>query len=183
MAEQVNEKSFRFLEPVENLPPTKRRKPSFYDEIINEFVESNLKCAEIKEVGRSPQTVQIMLNQRLKEKQWMFIKARLRNKKVYLERVDVQEKTLYDWVVKDHSLEETPESKKTLPDYVKPIIDVMRLLNSVIIKIRCPKCKALNAKDARHCRECNYRFYKNNEEYHESLRSIEKLEKELISEE
>lgn len=180
MAEQVED--FRFLKPIEHLPPTKRRKPSFYDEIISEFIESGLKYAEVKETGRAPETVQIMLSQRLKEKQLTFIKARIRNKKVYLERVDAREKTLCDFVDKNYSLEEAP-FEETSPKDVKPIIDVMHLLNSVIIKVRCPKCKALNTKDAYRCRECNYNFYKNEEEYQESLRSIEKLEKELNSKE
>lgn len=183
MIEQTNQEIFRFLEPVEKLPLTKRRKPSFYDEIISEFIESGLKYAEVKETGRAPETVQIMLSQRLKEKQLTFIKARIRNKKVYLERVDAQEKTLCDFVDKNYSLEEAPPSEKTSLEDIKPIIDVMRLLNSLIIKVRCPKCKALNTKDAYRCRECNHNFYKNEEEYRESLRSIEKLEKELNSKE
>lgn len=181
MAEQVED--FRFLKPIEHLPPTKRRKPSFYDEIINEFIASGLKYAEVKETGRAPETVQIMLSLRLKEKQLTFIKARIRNKKVYLERVDAQEKTLCDFVDKNYSLEEAATFEKTPSEDVKPIIDVMHLLNSVIIKVRCPKCKALNTKGAYRCRECNYNFYKNNEEYRESLRTIENLEKELNSKE
>ncbi|MEM2129194.1 MAG: zinc ribbon domain-containing protein [Candidatus Bathyarchaeia archaeon] len=183
MAEQANEKDFRFLEPVEHLPPTKRRKPSFYDEIIDEFRESGLKFAEVKGTGRSPETVQIMLSQRLKERKEECIKVRLRNKKVYLERMDVTEKTLYDWVINEHSVEHIDETRKNVPTEIKPSIDVMHLLNSVIIKIRCPKCKALNTKDARYCRECDHSFYRSNEEYHESLRSMQKLEKELSSKE
>jgi len=82
--------SFRFIEPVLQLPS--KRKHRIYDDIINEFVASGLKCAEVKNVGRNPMNVRIMLSVRLKERTLENIKAIIRNQKVYLIKVDVQKR-------------------------------------------------------------------------------------------
>jgi ribosomal protein L40E len=63
----------------------------------------------------------------------------------------------------------------------KPIIDVIHLLNTYIIKLKCPKCKTLNSKEVLFCRECNYNFYRDEKEYRSSLELIEKLERKINS--
>lgn len=108
------EMKFRFIEPVLQIPPRKKRRRSVYDEIINEFIESGLKCAEVKNVGRSPITVCTTLNLRLKERGFKNIKARLRNQKVYLEKVDIQTKIQHNGTLKTF-LE--PKNTRTTPTY------------------------------------------------------------------
>ena len=84
------------------------------------------------------------------------------------------------WLTKDQArgLKEIKDifEKPPAAPIEKPTIDIMHLSNSVIIRVRCPKCRTLNAKDTRRCRECDYRFYKDDNEYYKSLDSIEKLE-------
>lgn len=69
----------------------------------------------------------------------------------------------------------TPSRKKASAR-IKPTIDVMPSLDSVVVKVRCPKCGALNVKDVRRCKDCGSSFYGNEEEYREMLGAIEELE-------
>jgi len=176
----MSEESPRFIRPVECLPPSRGKKNGIYDEIINEFQKSCLTCAEVRDLGRKPQTVQIMLNYRLRKRKER-IRVVLRNKKVYLERLhgtqgaydtsmDCPQRTLIDFDLKQSDTK------------VRPSIDVTSILNTMIVKIRCPNCRALNAKDSSECRECYYKFYENKEARLEAIRSMEKLEKELNGE-
>lgn len=172
----MSEKSSRFLNPIERLPRGKRRKESFYDEIIREFIYSGIKCAEVKQLGRKPLTVQIMLKMRVKRRK-EAIKVLIRNKKVYLERSDDPGDDVPN--LGKHYFERTiANSDSRIADSrIKPSADVITLLNTAIVKARCPKCGELNAKNSRNCKECGHDFYANEEEYRESLVSMEKLEK------
>jgi len=176
----VPETEFHFLQPVEEVPSVRRRKPSVYDEIIREFIKSNLKCAEVKNVKKSPQTIYFMLTLRLKKMQLENVKVRLRSGKVYLEKVELQNaKHDNRQILKPTAITDFPGGYSD----GKPIIDVIHLLNTYIIKLKCPKCKALNSKEARSCRECNYNFYRDEKEYRSSLELIEKLERKINSKE
>jgi len=175
----MSEKVTKFLKPVEQLPRSRRGKNSFYDEIIREFVFSSFKCAEVKDLGRNPLTVQIMLKSRLKKRR-ENVRVLIRNKKVYLERIDGSRNK--SCVTTGHNLKQLhseSELKRRASKETKPSMDVMTLLNTAIVKARCPRCRMLNAKDSRECIECGYSFYANEEEYRASLRSMEELEKKL----
>jgi len=176
----TQENELRFLQPVERIPSPKRKKRSVYDEIIMEFLKLNLKYAEVKNVNKAPQTIYMMINLRLKKMQLENIKVRVRNGKIYLEKVETKTTTKCDKepVFKPTTLAEF-QQESTSPS--KPIIDVTHLLNTFIIKLKCPKCKALNSKEARFCRECSYSFYKDENEYRSSLELLEKLERKMNS--
>jgi len=83
----IEKKKKYFLLPVKKIP-SKPRKSVLYNNILDEFIKSGLRCAEVTEVGRKPRTIQIMLKKKLKERLTENIKVRLRNKKVYLERLE-----------------------------------------------------------------------------------------------
>jgi len=95
VAAENKEKKFRFIEPVLEIPSSKRRRHSIYDEIINEFVESDLRCVEVKNFGRSPIAVCIALKSKLKQRGLESVKAKVRNQKVYLEKVDLKNLSFY----------------------------------------------------------------------------------------
>lgn len=175
---EYKEMKFQFIEPVLQIPPCRKRRHSIYDEIINEFVNSGLKCAEVKNIGRNPVTVCTTLNLRLKRKGLQNIKARLRNQKVYLEKLDTQTEIQYPKLFSKSFIE--PKIQEQL-QHIKPTIDVISILNTYIVKLRCPKCKSLNPRDARYCRECKYNFYTNEEEYKHAMEIIEGLERNLNS--
>jgi len=167
-----------FLRPVDYLPRRRRAKGSFYDEIVREFIYSDLKCAEVKQLGRKPLTVLMMLRARFKRRE-EDIKVLMRNKKVYLERVN-------DSRISCGATSETENPKPTelgmqkrINKGIVPSFDLVTVLDTAIIKARCPKCQALNRKDAYICQECGQSFYSNEDEYHESFRRMEELEKEL----
>jgi ribosomal protein L32 len=174
----------RFLKPVDYLPRTRRKKESFYDEILREFIYSGVRCAEVKELGRKPLTIQTMLKTRI-ERRKENINVFTRNKKVYLERCtgpggrtsnldkDCSKQMVFD----SESIMSDSRMKRT-----KPTANVINLLNTAIVKARCPICGELNAKNSRICGDCGYDFYANEQEYRESLLSMEKLEKELNGE-
>jgi hypothetical protein len=173
------EKLPKFLKPVEQLPRSKRGKNSFYDEIIREFVFSSFKCAEVKDLGRNPSTVQIMLKSRLKKRREK-VRVLIRNKRVYLERIDDPRNKLGATTGRNlKRIHSEPELKRQANNETRPSVDVITLLNTAIVKARCPKCRMLNAKDSRECIECGHRFYGNEEEYRESLKSMEELERKL----
>jgi len=175
----MSEKLPKFLKPVEQLPHSRRGKNSFYDEIIREFVFSSFKCAEVKDLGRNPLTVQIMLKSRLKKRR-ENVRVLIRNKRVYLERID-DPRNKSDTTT-GHNLKRIHSEsglKRQTNNEIKPSMDVMTLLNTAIVKARCPRCQKLNSKDSRRCIECGHNFYADEEEYRESLRSMEELEKKL----
>ncbi len=177
MSEDKKESSFRFLTPVDMLPlrPDQR---GIYDNILDEFVKSGLRYAEVADIGRKPTVVSVMLKLRKKKRQIGNVDVEIRNKKVYLIKSDVKEDPIPEPIT-GTQLARYSEARKGLSPGIRPLIDVTTLSSGIIIKLRCPKCKALNTKDNRRCRDCGTEFYSRDEEYYESIRSIEKLEKEL----
>jgi len=152
-------KSLRFLKSIEEIPRTRKPRRNLYDEIIREFTYSGAKYAEVKNLGKTPLTIQQGLKNRLKRRKHN-IQVLLRNNKVYLKRLDFLQQT-------------------RLPPKTKPSYDVMYLLNSTIVRARCPRCKALNAKDAKACRDCGSELYPSEQEYQDSLEEMETLERSL----
>lgn len=116
-----------------------------------------------------------MLSLVLKKENIKDVKVRLRNKKVYLEKMKMQDLQLNNYVSEQNAIPQT----RTQPPYIQPIIDIIHLLNAYIVKLRCPRCKALNPKDARFCRDCKLNFYANKEEYRYQLEKLEELERKL----
>lgn len=171
--------TFRFLKPVSQIPKVKRKKRSIYKKIIREFMASGLNYAEVKNIGKNPQTIYAMLTLQLKRENIRTIRVHMRNKRVYLEKVEMQDFPLNNFISEPDVVSEKPDHSPR----PQPIIDIMRLLNTYIVKLRCPKCRALNAKDARFCRDCSYNFYADEEEYRYSLEKIEELETKLNSKE
>lgn len=92
---ETKEKRFRFIEPVLQIPPRRKRRHSVYDEIIDEFIESGLRCVEVKNFGRNPIIVCTALKSRLKKRGLESVKVRIRNQKVYLEKVDLKNLSFY----------------------------------------------------------------------------------------
>jgi hypothetical protein len=89
MSEKKKETEFRFLIPISEPPLIQRRKFSFYEDILREFVESNLKYAEVKEMGgRKPITVALTLRQKVKKRDIKNIRVLISKNKVYLERME-----------------------------------------------------------------------------------------------
>lgn len=171
--------TFRFIEPVSQIPKVKRKKRSIYEEIIREFMASGLNYAEVKNIGKNPQAIYAMLALQLKRENIRNIRVHMRNKRVYLEKLKTQNLPLNNFISESGVMTEEQDSSLR----PQPIIDIMRLLNTYVVKLRCPKCKALNAKDARFCRDCRYNFYADEEEYRYSLEKIEELEAKLNSKE
>lgn len=79
-------KSFRFIVPVENLPGINEDKSSLYNDIINEFLSSKLRYAEVILPDRSPRQINMGLRHYLKKKGIKGVRVRFLRKKVYLER-------------------------------------------------------------------------------------------------
>lgn len=89
MSTEGKEKKLRFLAPVEDLPFVRRHGVSLYDNILKEFMESNLKYAEVKETGgRKPITVALTLKRKLKKRGIRDIRVITRNKRIYIARMD-----------------------------------------------------------------------------------------------
>jgi hypothetical protein len=161
--------------------PLRPDQRGIYDNILNEFIKSGLKYAEVMDIGKKPALVSMMLKLRKKKRQIGNVDIEIRNKKVYLIRSNIRDDPVHE-PVKEIQLAKYTEAGKGLSPKIKPLIDVTTLAGGLIIKLRCPKCKALNAKDNRHCKDCGTKFYNDDEEYYQSSRSMEKLEKELNSE-
>ena len=87
MAIEKKEKDFRFLIPVEKIPPGPV-KTMIYDNILQEFIQSRLKYAEVKDIGKKPATMAMTLKRRLKERHIENIKVTRRKEKVYLARLE-----------------------------------------------------------------------------------------------
>lgn len=87
MSEKKKERELRYLSPIEELPP-KWVRSGLYDDILNEFMESGLKCAEIKDLGKNPATVVYSLKRKIKDKRIQNVVVRQRSKKIYLQRLE-----------------------------------------------------------------------------------------------
>jgi len=87
MSEKKKEKSFRFLTPVEKIPPGPGRS-TIYGNILREFLGSGLKYAEVIDIGKKPVTIVIMLKKKMKESGIRNVTVKIRNKKVYLEKIE-----------------------------------------------------------------------------------------------
>ena len=85
MSEDKNT-SFRFIIPIENLPERKSADGSIYSEIIQEFIGSNLKYAEVTLPTKSSATICAYLRRYVKQNEIKNIKVRYIHKRVYLER-------------------------------------------------------------------------------------------------
>lgn len=163
-------KSLRFLKSVEDIPRTRKARRSIYDEIIREFLYSGAKYAEVKDLGKTPLTIQSGLKNRLKRRK-DNIQVLVRNKKVYLKRLHFLQQTR-------HLTGTTGRTPQPHPN-TKPSFDIMYLLNTTIVRARCPRCKALNAKDSRTCRDCGSDLYSSEQEYRDSLKEMKTLERSL----
>lgn len=80
-------KELRYLAPVEKIP-SGRERSSFYDDILKEFMNSNLKYAAVKDLGKRPSLVAYMLKKRIKDNQIKNIAVMQRSNKVYLARIE-----------------------------------------------------------------------------------------------
>jgi len=87
MSERKKEKEYRYFMPVEKIPPGPMR-IGVYDDILKEFMDSGLKYAEVKDMGRRPETVTQSLKTRIKNRRIENIVVIVRGKKVYLERLE-----------------------------------------------------------------------------------------------
>lgn len=86
-----DKKELRFLIPLQKPPVSQRTtRASFYDDVLNEFIESNLEYAEVKELGKNIVTVTYSLRRKLKERNIENVKVICRKKenKVYLVRTE-----------------------------------------------------------------------------------------------
>ena len=81
-----NARGLHYINPIKSLPPGTRQRSPFYDDIIKEFMNSNLQYAEVKDLGRKPVTMAFTLKKRIKQKNLQNIQVLFRNKKVYLVR-------------------------------------------------------------------------------------------------
>jgi hypothetical protein len=77
----------RYLTPVEKVP-RQRERSSFYDDILKEFVNSSLRYAEVKDLGKRPSLVAYMLKKRIQDKQIQDVAVMQRSGKVYLGRTE-----------------------------------------------------------------------------------------------
>lgn len=171
------DKTSRFLRPVDYLPRSRRGKSSFYDEVLREFIYSGFRCAQVKDLGRSPLTVLAMLRSRLKHRNERMLVC-IRNKRVFLKRLDSNDLPSVAGGNSSHPSSDSRRENSRGID-IKPSFDVVTILNTAIVKARCPRCRALNRKDARVCQDCRHDLYVSEEEYHEALASMEELEKGL----
>jgi len=80
--------NLRFITPVDRIPGRKKDSSIVYDEVIREFLDSKLKYAEVNLPNKKPQTANLALRKRLKEKRINQVIVRFINKKVYLERLE-----------------------------------------------------------------------------------------------
>ena len=71
------------LKPVKELPQRRFRRETIYDDIVEDFLESNEKYAEVTVEGKKPETLLSALRKRAKNKNLKVMKL---SGKVYLER-------------------------------------------------------------------------------------------------
>lgn len=79
-------KNLRFIIPVETIPGIKKAETSLYGDIINEFLISKLKYAEVTLENKDPFKIRNGLRHYIKKKSVGEIEVRCIGKKVYLER-------------------------------------------------------------------------------------------------
>jgi hypothetical protein len=144
---------------------------SFYDEIIREFLYSGVKYARVKDIGKKPMTVLVGIKNRVRQRK-DNINVVIRNKRVYLERLDSIHKS--NFVPKTNTYSNADCSAKR-----KVSFDVMKLLNTTIVKARCPRCRTLNTKDSRTCRDCGHPLYQTEQDYQAAKKEMQSLEKTL----
>lgn len=87
MTEEGKETDFHFLKPVEALPIRKRERASFYDQIIDEFIESRLKYAMVKEMDKKPLSITYALRRILKKRGLKNIRVYQIKNQVYLKKL------------------------------------------------------------------------------------------------
>jgi phage FluMu protein Com len=167
----MTDKILRFLKSVDYLPQSKRGRDSFYDEIIREFLFSEAKYAEVKDTGKKILALQVGLKNRVKQRR-ECIKVLTINKKVYLERLDPTE-------LKKMQIKSNDRTSQL--SLQKPSIEVVKVLNNTIVKVRCPNCKTLNAKDERTCMDCGRVLHQTEEQYQASMKEWTSLERTLNS--
>jgi hypothetical protein len=158
--------------------PQKSENHEIYDNILQEFARSGARYAEVRNIGRKPETVFIMLKSRMRKLEISDIDIKIRNKQVYLERTDSKQTTLSESGVHTDFMRDT-RTRKIVSTEGKPSVDVITLQEGIIIMVRCPNCNSLNAKDLQYCRDCGTSFYKSESEYRKSIKSMERLEGEL----
>lgn len=168
----MSEKPLRFMKSVENLPTGRRGRDSFYDEIVREFLYSGAKYAEVKDIGKKPIAVLLGIRNRLRKRK-DAIQVCIRKGKVYLARVESPQQTQLP-SARDKTLAPTISN-------VNPAFEVITLLDTALVKARCPRCKTLNGKDSRVCSDCRNDLYSTEQEYQNSLREMDSLEKTLNS--
>ncbi len=167
----MSEKPLRFMKSIENLPEGTKGGDSFYDEIVREFLYSGVKYAVVKDLGKKPLTVYLSLKNRSKKRKGI-INVSSRNGKVYLERLDSPQQA---------KLLPSEHNKTSVTSYSNenPAIEVVTLLNTSLVKAKCPNCKTLNNKDSRVCVDCRGDLYLTEQEYQNALEKMEVLEKTL----
>jgi hypothetical protein len=72
------------IEKVETLPPSKRAKATFYDDIVNEILEKERGYYKITVKDRHPKTVYSSLVKRIKDKP---LKLHIRKNEIFLEKL------------------------------------------------------------------------------------------------
>jgi hypothetical protein len=63
----TEEKKFRFLIPLTAPPSLRNRQPNLYDDILEEFTKSDLKYAELKDLGRNLSSANYCLRKKIKK--------------------------------------------------------------------------------------------------------------------
>jgi len=170
--------AFRFLIPVDVIPGEPISK-SVYDNILQEFVKSGLQYAMVKDLGKKAKTIWLSLNYRKKRLGITDVDVTVRNKKVYLERISGPIlKDLPNQINEKENLFSRNDTVKTLTS-LKPSIETIDLGNTIIFKLKCPKCNALNSKDSRRCRDCGSYFFETEQDFINFATSVERLENEL----
>jgi hypothetical protein len=72
------------IEKVEVLPPSKKAKVTFYDDIINEILEKDRGYYKITVKDRHPKTIYSSLIKRIKDKP---LKLHIRKDEIYIEKL------------------------------------------------------------------------------------------------
>jgi hypothetical protein len=167
----MSEKPLRFMKSIENLPEGTKGGDSFYDEIVREFLYSGVKYAVVKDLGKKPLTVYLSLKNRSKKRKGI-VNVTTRNGKVYLERLDSPQQA---------KLLPSEPNKTLATSYSNenPTFEVITLLNTALVKAKCPRCKTLNNKDSRVCIDCRSNLYSTEPEYQNALEKMEVLERTL----
>jgi len=79
---KMSEKKY-VIKPVEELPRRRMRRETVYDELVNDFLRSDVKLAEISIEGKTPKTIISGLRSRVKGK---GVSVHLIAGKIFLEK-------------------------------------------------------------------------------------------------